>query len=268
MVMIIPTNEAVRSLRGLHLYHSARSNCSARVRLLLEEKHIEWTSHHLDLLNKENISEAYFGINPKGLVPALVHNGHSIIESNDILVYLEKAYPEPGFRDVSDDEQTEIDTWLRESGDLHIPAIKTFQYYKLNAALLKKSPEEEEMFWKLQKDPELREFHGKHSGGNTFSDEDAAGAIALLNDVFGDMNRVLEGRTWLVGDTYTLADISWGPTVTTLLSGGFDFAAFPNVQRWYDTICQRPQFNSAVLEWRKSANWEQIVEQRNANKTY
>jgi len=53
-----------------------------------------------------------------------------------------------------------------------------------------------------------------------------------------------------------------------LLSGGFDFAAFPNVRRWYDTICQRPQFNSAVLEWRKSAKWEQIVEQRNANKTH
>ena len=92
MVMITPTNEAARSLKGLHLYHSARSNCSARVRLLLDEKHLDWTSHALDLLKKENISEDYFGINPKGLVPALVHDGASIIESNDILVYLEESW--------------------------------------------------------------------------------------------------------------------------------------------------------------------------------
>ena len=259
MVKVIPTNEAIRQLQGLHLYHSGRSNCSARVRLLLEEKQLAWTSHHLDLLNKENISEDYFGINPKGLVPALVHEGASIIESNDILVYLEETFPESGFRGVPEAEQAEIDNWLSKSGDLHIPAIKTFQYYKLNAALLKKSEDEEALFWKLQKDPDLRAFHGKHSGGKTFSDDDAAVAIGLLNDVFEEMERALNGQDWLVGDVYTLADISWGPTITTLLSGGFDFAPFPNIERWYALICQRPQFDLAVLQWRRQQNWEQRV---------
>ena len=94
MVKLTPENPEARALEGLHLYHSARSNCSARVRLLLEEKGLAWTGHHLDLLKKENISAAYFGINPKGLVPALVHDGKVVIESNDILVYLEKQFPE------------------------------------------------------------------------------------------------------------------------------------------------------------------------------
>jgi glutathione S-transferase len=265
MAKLIPTNKNALSLEGLHLYHSARSNCSARVRLLLEEKQVAWTSHHLDLLKKENISEAYFGINPKGLVPALVHDGNVVIESNDILVYLEECFPEPGFRAVSDKEQADIDQWLRKSGDLHIPAIKTFQYYKINAAVLVKSKAEEELFRKLQTDPELLEFHGKHSGGKSFTDEDAAAATDLLDAVFAEMDQALENKDWLVGDNYTLADISWGPTVTTLLSGGFDFAPFPNIQRWYEALCRRPQFDKAVIEWRKQANWEKILEQKNAD---
>lgn len=259
MVMITPTNEAARSLKGLHLYHSARSNCSARVRLLLDEKHLDWTSHALDLLKKENISKDYFGINPKGLVPALVHNGASIIESNDILVYLEDAFPEHRFGVSKPEDQAQLDVWLQKSTDLHIPAIKTFQYFKMNAALLQKTQEEEDLYWKLQKDPDLRAFHGKHSGGKTFTSDDAAAAVALLNGVFSEINQALAGNEWMMGDTYTLADISWGPSVTTLLGGGFDFTPFPHLERWYDALCQRPQFDKAVIQWRKQANWEKLL---------
>jgi glutathione S-transferase len=33
------------------------------------------------------------GINPRGLVPCLVHDGEVHIESNDIILYLERAFP-------------------------------------------------------------------------------------------------------------------------------------------------------------------------------
>jgi len=45
-----------------------------RVRMTLEEKGLDWTSHHLDLRKKENISDDYFGINPNGLVPVMGDN--------------------------------------------------------------------------------------------------------------------------------------------------------------------------------------------------
>lgn len=258
MGLISPTNTSVLKLKGLHLYHSARSNCSARVRLLLAEKGLDWTSHHIDLLAKENITEEYFGINPKGLVPALVHDGRVIIESNDILEYLEETFPEPGFRQVSEQDQAEIDEWLRISGEMHLPAVKTFQYYKLNAALLKKTKEEEALYQRLQAHDDLKAFHAKHSGGNSFTDEDADSAVALLNDIFAKMNKALAGNEWLVGNTYTLADISWATTITTLLGGKFDFGPFPEVERWYARNCERPQFDEAVVQWRMKADWESM----------
>lgn len=255
MGIVDTTSESVRKLNGLHLYHANRSNCSARARLLLEEKGLNWTSHHIDLGKKENISEAYFGINPKGLVPALVHDGVVVTESNDILVYLEDTFPEPGFRSVSEDHQAEIDQWLKKSADLHVPGVKTFQYSRINAALLRKSEEEEALYRKLQSDPELLAFHGKHSQGKSFSKDDEDGAAELLDANFREMNRVLSDSDWLVDGAYTLADISWAPTITTLLGGGFDLTPYPNVQRWYEIVYKRPQFEKAVLEWRKSASY-------------
>ena len=93
MTIMVPTNKSVRFLKGIHLHHGNISNCSMRVRMTLIEKGLQWTSHHLDLKKKENISEEYFGINPNGLVPTLIDNGVVHIESNDIIDYLDKTYP-------------------------------------------------------------------------------------------------------------------------------------------------------------------------------
>ena len=57
MVVIVPTNKSGKLLERLHLYHGAISNCSMRVRMTLIEKGLPWTSHHIDLKKKENISD-------------------------------------------------------------------------------------------------------------------------------------------------------------------------------------------------------------------
>lgn len=256
MPIVEPSNESVLEFEGLHLYHADRSNCSARVRLLLEEKQLPWFSHHINLKDKENISEEYYGINPKGLVPALVHDGAVIVESNDILDYLERQFPEPGFRAVPNEDQPAIDRWLKTSGDIHLPGIKTFQYYKRNARLIKKSDDEFQRYRELQTDPELLQFHAKHGApGSSFTEKDVAEATRLLDAQFAVMEQSLSGSDWIVGDTYTLVDISWGPTITTLTIGGFDFSAYPNVRAWYDRVSSRPQYETAVHKWIRESPW-------------
>ena len=79
-MIVTPTNNSVTALEGLHLFHADISNCSMRVRMVLAEKELPWTSHHLDLRKKETVTPEYFGIHPKGLVPTLVHNGVVHIE--------------------------------------------------------------------------------------------------------------------------------------------------------------------------------------------
>ncbi len=130
MGVIEPTNVSVKSLKGLHLYHFNMSNCSMRVRITLEEKGLNWESHHIDLFKKENHTPEYFGINPNGLVPTLVHDGVVIIESNDIIDYLDQTFAEPPLRPSDESELERMYFWLEKSASIHVKAIKTHIYEK------------------------------------------------------------------------------------------------------------------------------------------
>jgi glutathione S-transferase len=84
------TTEEVKGWKGLHLLHFQASSCSQKVRILLREKGIQWESHPVDLARQHNTRPWFLGINPRGVVPVLVHDGAVHIESNDILEYLDE----------------------------------------------------------------------------------------------------------------------------------------------------------------------------------
>lgn len=249
MGVIESTNKAVKSLNGIHLYHTGRSNCSGRVRLLIEEKRLPWVSHYIDLYTKKNVSTEYFSINPKGVVPTLVRDGQVIVESNDILLYVEEQYPVPSFMPNALEQRAAVRVWLKRSGDIHIPGIKTFAYANLNASLVEKTPEEVALYRKLQRDPELLGFHAKHDPGKSFAAEDVAAATALLHMALADMSTNIARTGFLVGRSYSLADISWAPTVTTLQRASYPLEEFPEVLDWYNRISQRPAWQRAMILW-------------------
>ena len=66
----------------LELYHHGSSVCAAKVRLFLEEKRLSWTGHYIDILKGEQFTPEYRKVNPKAVVPALVHDGKAIRESS------------------------------------------------------------------------------------------------------------------------------------------------------------------------------------------
>ncbi|HAO58299.1 MAG TPA: glutathione S-transferase family protein, partial [Alphaproteobacteria bacterium] len=72
----------------LTLYHGANSVCSIKVRLVLDEKQLDWTGRHIDLPKGEQFSEAFRDINPRSIVPVLDHDGRLIHESSVICEYL------------------------------------------------------------------------------------------------------------------------------------------------------------------------------------
>lgn len=247
MAVITPVNQSVGSLKGLHLYHGDISNCSMRVRMTLIEKGLPWTSHHLDLKLKENISDDYFAINPNGLVPTLVDNGVVHIESNDIIDYLDETYPEPSLRPVTSEE--EMLEWLRLAASIHVPAVKPYVYATKMQKKLKKTGEEQKKYDGLQKNEELKKFHSKHAGSAAFDENDISGAVNILDDCFSRLERALEGREWIMGDRFTLADISWIPLHFVLDGCGYCFENYPNVSRWARSFHSRESYRDGILKW-------------------
>jgi glutathione S-transferase len=72
------------------LYHNDFSLCSKKIRMCLAELAIPYVSHPIDLIETgsyETLSRRFLAVNPAALVPVLVHRGHPIYESHEILLY-------------------------------------------------------------------------------------------------------------------------------------------------------------------------------------
>jgi len=247
MGIITPTNKEVLGLEGLHLYHSALSNCAMRVRMALEEKKLPWESHHLDITKKEHITPKYFGINPNGVVPTLVHDGVVIIESDDIIDYIDQTFPETPLRPENPEDLEKMYWWMSSAVEIHVKAVKTFIYYHKMQGKMRQSEEQKRAYEKLQTNQELIEFHKKSSEG--FSTEEAEIAGKTLDSFFEKANEILKNQDWLVGDTFTLADITWVPLHFTLAGSGYNFDRYPAVQAWAERLREKESFKKAVLEW-------------------
>ncbi len=66
----------------LVLYHHNISVCAQKVRIALAEKQLHHESRHINLMKAEQVTPEYLKINPKGVVPAIVHDGNPVIESS------------------------------------------------------------------------------------------------------------------------------------------------------------------------------------------
>ena len=104
----------------MHVLHFMGSSCSQKLRIFLNLKGIEWESHLVNLSANENFTPWFLGINPRGLVPVLVHDGAVHIESNDIIQYLEKTFPSPKL--IPAGHENEVAMLLKHEDDLSGPA--------------------------------------------------------------------------------------------------------------------------------------------------
>jgi len=249
MPPISSSNPSAAGMTGLHLYHSGVSNCSMRVRITLEEKGLEWESHHFNILRKEHLTPEYFDINPKGLVPTLVHDGVVITESDDIIDYIDKNFSDPPLHPDDADQLALMYDWLRRATSMHVKAVKTHIYEKRIGSSMAQSAEEKANYENLQSDPELLEFHHKSTSGG-FSQDELDQATATLETAFEDLEEALDGKDWIAGDIFSLADIAWMPLYFTLGElAGFSFEDFPNVCAWSERIASRSSFQKGVRDW-------------------
>ena len=86
-------------MNNIELYHNDMSSCSQKVRLVLEEKNILWTGHHMNLRKGETRTKSYVKkFNKNGVVPTLVYKDDIIIESSIIMEYLEDKFPQNTLR--------------------------------------------------------------------------------------------------------------------------------------------------------------------------
>ena len=78
----------------LTLYEFGNSVCCQKVRLTLNLKGLDWSSVQVNLFKSEQYDQKYLKLNPKGVVPTLLHEDRAIVESTLICEYLDEFFPQ------------------------------------------------------------------------------------------------------------------------------------------------------------------------------
>jgi len=247
------TNPEVKTFRGLHLYHFAFSNCSQRVRIVLEEKSLPWTSHHLDLASNEHATPEYRTINPNGVVPTLVHDGRVYIESNDIIAYLDEAFPDPPLVQSSADARQAVARHLRAAEAIQA-SIKVLSHELLFKAFRKISGDDIARIDTALGNRELVAFLRDYAEDGAAWQARVASARTAMEEALDVLEEFLIATPWLSGASFGLADVSWVVNVHRLMQASYPLSSRPNILRWYERMLDRPAFQRAVIDWRPNAS--------------
>ena len=141
----------------LKLYTARNSICTQKVFITLYEKGLEWEEVIIDLFNNEQYKPEYLRINPKGVVPSLVHNGDAINESTLICEYLDDVFPEPSLRPASAADKARMRIWSKFIDEGIFEATREISFSAMFREKMRNmSPEQREGRFRNVGNPEKR----------------------------------------------------------------------------------------------------------------
>ncbi len=250
----------------LELYHNNMSVCAQKVRLVLAEKGVKATEHHLSLRAGDQQKPDYVKLNPKAVVPTLVHDGVVITESTVIAEYLDEVFPEPALSPADAAGRAAMRGWAKRPDErIHAACSTVSNAIAFRHQWLARGEAELERIIQRTPDPERRawrrEIIAKGVESRPFGD-----AIRAYDKLLADMEKALADSPFLAGADYTLADVGITPYVNRLAMLRLDrmWAERLNVAAWYDRVRARPSFAAAIVAYDEDGYLSLMAEQGEA----
>jgi glutathione S-transferase len=193
----------------MRLYdYAASANCY-KARLLLAQLGLTYERVPVDIFAGESTTAGYREKNPAGRTPVLeLDSGETIAESNAILLYLGE-----GTTFVPDDlvERARVWQWLFFEQNLFEPNVGTAR------------------FWRLT---------GRDSG----RPEVFAARVDSARGALDVLDAGLRGREFLLGEAYTVADVSLYAYAHVAGDGGIDMGPYPSIIAWLRRVEATPGY--------------------------
>ncbi|HET6342347.1 MAG TPA: glutathione S-transferase family protein [Gemmatimonadota bacterium] len=192
----------------LRLYDSSRSGNCYKVRLLLTLLGIPFERIDVDVVDRSNRLDLLGDKNPALRVPTLqLDDGTYLAESNAILWYFADGTP---YLPNDRLERARVLQWM------------FFEQYDVepNLAVAR--------FW-------ISILGKRDEYAGALEDKWKAGYRAL-----DGMERHLDGRLFLAGDRFSIADIALYAYVHVADEGGFDLGPYPSVRAWLARVAGQP----------------------------
>jgi glutathione S-transferase len=190
------------------LYDSAVSGNCYKVRLLLAHLGLPVERVELDVVDRSNRRELLGDANPALRVPTIVlDDGRSLAESNAILWYFADG---TSYAPTDPYERAQVLQWQFFEQYDHEPNVAVARFWLTK---------------EIDVAPEQLEA------------KQAAGYRAL-----DAMERHLAARTFLVGERYSIADISLYAYTHVAGEGGFELGGYPATRAWLGRVADQPDY--------------------------
>jgi len=230
---------------AITLYDSHGSPCTRRVRAVLLEKGLAWTTRLVDLTRMEQKRPEYLALNPNGVVPTLVHGERVLYESNVITEYLDDVFPDPPLYPR--------DPWARAQAKMwqafELAMAKEFRplmYLRVIGPYDRLRPREAVLAdaRRSTDDPTHLEWVRRVYDDEVVSATEAQHLESLLVQRLDRLEAALLGHDWLVGSQYSIADLSVAPRVRMypLVQVPLAPGRHRRVCDWLGRLAARPSF--------------------------
>jgi glutathione S-transferase len=201
----------------MKLYHAAQTR-SVRPRWLLEEIGAPYTLMRLDMSKSEHKSPEYMKIHPHGAVPALIDGDLTLFESAAICAYLADKFPEKHMAPaVGTPARGLYYQWMFYTmATLEPPVIEVV----LHTVML----------------PEAQRSAAAAEAGRT-----------KFTQVAQVLEQALTGKSFILGDQFSAADVMIGSTLTWAQMMGI-LSGHPVLEAYVGRLAARPAFQRAQAD--------------------
>jgi glutathione S-transferase len=192
----------------LKLHYHPLSTFSRRVRIALIEKNIPADLIEVDMMARAHRGPDYLALNPYGRVPTLEEDGFVLYESTAILEYLEATHPQPPLLPA--------DARGRALVSMHMK-LCDLQLTRQTGAII---------------------FPKRFLPKERWDEKAMAQAKKEIEKHLEILESQLRGKEYLVGDCYTLVEVSYTPFVEFFSL--IEVTPPPAVAAWTARMLQRP----------------------------
>jgi GSH-dependent disulfide-bond oxidoreductase len=183
-----------------------------KIHIMLEECGLPYRVHAVNIGAGDQFRPEFLAVSPNNKIPAIVDpdgpDGKpiSLFESGAILLYL--ASKSGRLLPKSDRQKWQVLQWLMFQMGGVGPMLGQNHHFRLYA-------------------PEKIEY-----AVNRYTNE--------AHRLYGVMDQQLEGRRFIAGNQYTIADIAIFPWLRNWKNQGIDWAEYPRLHEWFERIGARP----------------------------
>ena len=199
-------------MSNITLYSSLLSANGRKVEAVCLHLAIDVEIERVNVYQGQGQSEHYLAVNPLGKIPTLKSADLTLSESNAIIVYLAEKFADGTFAGGSSEQRAAILQWLFWESAHWQPVLSTVMEQHVGHRLL----------------PDIIPAPDRQAN---WDNEEAQRQLHYLETQLADSR-------YLVGGQLSLADFSVAAMMTYVNATGFPFEHYPNIVRWYTTICE------------------------------